>query len=138
LPCAVLDASVALTWCFADQATDATDRLFARVRDEGAVVPALWFWEVGNVIVQAERRGRVTVADAAQRLALISALPLLVDQAALGHSWGETLQLARQHHLTAYDATYLKSSLRRGLPLFTLDRDLAAAARTRQVAVYPA
>jgi predicted nucleic acid-binding protein len=78
------------------------------------------------------------VADAAQRLALISALPLLVDQAALGHSWGETLQLARQHHLTAYDATYLESSLRRGLPLFTLDRDLAAAARTRQVAVYPA
>jgi hypothetical protein len=39
---AVVDASIAITWCFQDQATPETDRLLDKVRDEGAVAPALW------------------------------------------------------------------------------------------------
>ena len=40
------------------------------------------------------------------------------------------LTLARAHRLTAYDASYLELALRLGAPLATLDRALAAAART--------
>ncbi len=38
---AVIDSSIALTWCFEDEATAETDALFERIRDEGAVVPGL-------------------------------------------------------------------------------------------------
>ncbi len=137
MPAAVVDASVAISWCFADQASAATDRLFERVRDEGAVVPALWFWEVGNVLVRAERRGRMAAGDADRRMALISALPLWVDQAGIGHAWGETVRLARVGQLSVYDAAYLELSLRRALPLFTQDGPLADAARAQGVTVLP-
>ena len=37
--------------------------------------------------------------------------------------------LARRYRLSAYDASYLELALRVGLPLATLDADLAKAAR---------
>ena len=58
----VLDASVALAWCFADEATPATDVLLDRLADEDAVAPALWGLEVANALTMAERRGRLSVA----------------------------------------------------------------------------
>jgi predicted nucleic acid-binding protein len=134
---AVLDASVAVSWCFADQASPATDRLLDQVRDSGALVPELWFLELGNVLVQAERRGKIAAADVAVRLDLISALPVMVDRNIVGRAWNEILDLARAKRLTVYDATYLELALRRRLPLFTRDKALADAARHHGVAVAP-
>jgi predicted nucleic acid-binding protein len=134
---AVLDASVTLSWCFADQASPATDLLLDHVRDFGAVVPTLWFVEVASVLLNAERRGRITEPDVARRLELISALPILVDQAGTGRAWSEILPLARAEKLTPYDACYLDLALRRALPLFTQDQELAEAARRLGVEVSP-
>jgi predicted nucleic acid-binding protein len=134
---AVLDASVALSWCFADEASPDTDLLLDHVRDYGALVPGLWFLEVGNVLLQAERRGRIAAADVAVRLDLISALPIMVDQNTVGRAWTEVLHLARVERLTLYDATYLELAARRGLPLYTRDNALAGAARRQGVAVSP-
>jgi predicted nucleic acid-binding protein len=52
----VLDASIALAWCFADEATPATDALLDRLAQEEAVAPALWRIEVANALAMAERR----------------------------------------------------------------------------------
>jgi len=133
----VLDASVALSWCFADEASPATDALLDSTRDHGALVPGLWFLELGNVLLQAERRGRISAADVAIRLDLISALPIYVDQNSAGRAWTDILDFARAQNLTVYDATYLELSHRRGLPLATRDRDLARAARDVNVIVLP-
>ena len=54
----VVNSSIALTWCFDDEATQETDKLFACVRDDGAVVPGLWYLELSNVLLQAEKRGQ--------------------------------------------------------------------------------
>jgi predicted nucleic acid-binding protein len=131
----VLDSSVALTWCFADEATQATDALLDDISANGALVPGLWFLELGNVLLAAERRRRITAADVAARLELISALPIYVDQQSIGRAWTEILHLARDQNLTTYDATYLDLARRRHLPLATKDRALAEAARRVEVAV---
>jgi len=133
----VLDASVAVTWCFADEATQATDALLDDISANGALVPGLWFLELGNVLLAAERRGRITASDAAARLELISTLPIYVDQNAIARAWSEILHLARAEKLTTYDATYLDLALRRRLPLATKDRALAEAAKRLDVAVLP-
>jgi predicted nucleic acid-binding protein len=125
---AVLDASVALSWCFKDEASEQTDAMLDHVRTFGALVPGLWFLEVGNVLLQAERRGRIAPADVFVRLELISALPIAVDQMSVAAAWDEVLALARTHRLTTYDASYLELAMRRGLKLFTRDAALAAAA----------
>jgi predicted nucleic acid-binding protein len=130
---AVLDASVALSWCFKDEASEQTDAMLDHVRVFGALVPGLWFLEVGNVLLQAERRGRIAPADVFVRLELISTLPIAVDQMSVAAAWDEVLALARAHRLTTYDASYLELAMRRGLKLFTRDAALAAAARAAGV-----
>ncbi len=133
----VVDSSIALTWCFEDEASPETDLLFERIRDQGAVVSALWHLEVGNVLLQAERRGRIGRADLTMRLALIAVLPIAVDQETMSRAWRETLLLARAENLTAYDAAYLELAERRGLPLITKDNELGAAAKRLGVIVFP-
>lgn len=133
----VVDSSIALTWCFKDEASPETDRLFERVRDGGAIVPGLWHLELSNVLLQAEKRGRISRTDIALRLELIADLPISVDQETAARSWRETLTLARAEALTAYDAAYLELAVRRNLPLMTKDGELAGAAKRLGVAVFP-
>jgi len=137
LSACVIDASIALSWCFEDEATPETDRLFECVRDEGAVVPGLWHLELGNVLLQAEKRKRITMEDVATRLRLISVLPIRIDPETSAKAWQDTLSLARVEGLTIYDAAYLELAIRSGLPLLTKDEQLAQAARRRGVAIHP-
>jgi predicted nucleic acid-binding protein len=133
----VIDLSIALSWCFEDEATPETDALLDRVRDDGAFVPQLWHLELGNVLLQAERRGRISAADIAQRLDLIAELPIVTDHQTTARAWREILNLARAEGLTTYDAAYLELAQRRGLPLLTKDRELAGAAKRLGVAIHP-
>jgi predicted nucleic acid-binding protein len=129
----VLDCSVAAAWCFEDEASPAADALLERVRDEGAVVPPLWHWEIANVLLMASRKGRLAQGDVSARLTLLGALPIDTDLDCVGRSWRETLLLAQTHHLTAYDAAYLELAQRAGVPLATRDGELATAARAMRV-----
>ena len=131
----VVDSSAALSWCFEDEASPESDLLFERVRDRGAVVPGLWHLEVANVLLQAERRGRITTGDVALRLELIAELPITTDNEATARAWREILALARAETLTTYDATYLELAIRRGLPLLTKDEALIGAAKRCGVGV---
>ena len=130
----VLDASVALAWCFEDTASPAADYALAVLEKGGeAIAPALWRLELANVLVMAEKRKRLSEADTARFLSLVENLPIRVVP---DHGGVETfVVLARAHGLTAYDSAYLDLALRTGLPLATLDSQLADAARKAGVAV---
>ena len=131
----VIDSSAALSWCFEDEASPETDALFERVRDLGAVVPGLWHLEIANVLLQAEKRGRITAGDVTMRLDLIAALPITTDSETTARAWREILALARAQGLTTYDAAYLELAIRRGLPLQTKDEALIGAAKRCNVTV---
>lgn len=133
----VLDTSIAAAWCFEDEADPATDALLERLREDGAIVPALWRWEVANVLTTAVRRGRITNAAAQARFALLERLPIAVEDEAADRAWSQTFALAGVHNLTAYDAAYLELAARTGLPLATKDEDLRAAANTIGVSLFP-
>jgi predicted nucleic acid-binding protein len=124
----VLDASVALSWCFEDEADAAGDAVLRRLTTESASVPAIWPLEVTNVLLAAERRKRLTAAESARFLALVEALPIAVDAHTAARASREILVLARAHGLSSYDAAYLELAARSGLPLATRDRRLADAA----------
>ena len=131
----VIDSSAALSWCFEDEASPESDALFEQVRDQGAIVPGLWHLEVANVLLQAERRGRITTGDVALRLELIADLPITTDNETTARAWREILALARAEGLTSYDATYLELAIRRGFPLMTKDAALITAAGRSGVAI---
>ena len=44
----VLDCSIAVAWLFEYESTPQTDELLDRLKDSGALVPALWRLELGN------------------------------------------------------------------------------------------
>jgi len=130
----VLDASVTLAWLLRDAhsrtaayAFDVLKRL--RAPDTRIEVPATWSLEIANVVVRSEARGYVTEADSEAFLELLRSAPITVDPATAAVALTDTMQLARRYRLSAYDASYLELALRAGLPLATLDEDLAKVAR---------
>jgi predicted nucleic acid-binding protein len=101
-------------------------------REDDAVVPVLWWFEVRNVLIVNERRGRVSEAETARVLRDWSKLDIAIDRSPDENA---VIALARRHRLTVYDAAYLELALRHGIELATLDVALAAAARREGVAV---
>ncbi len=133
----VLDNSVALAWCFEDDQTAAIMGLLDRVTETGAVAPQLWPVEALNGLLTAERRGRIDGAVRQRLAGFLRELPINIDDETAIRVWTATAQLAEQHRLTAYDATYLELALRLGLPLATSDKPLIAAAQTAGVTLLP-
>ena len=133
----VLDASVALSWCFKDETTPARLALLQRLGSEHAAVPAIWPLEVSNILASAERRKRIDAAGIGEFLALIESLDIRVDGETAGRGLTEILALARREGLTSYDAAYLDLAIHDGLPLATGDRALTDAAARCGVAVLP-
>jgi predicted nucleic acid-binding protein len=125
----VVDCSVAMTWLFKDETTPQTAGLLERLDTETALVPALWFLELTNVIAIAERKGRVKAKDSAEFLDSLLALGIEVDSESPTRAFSHLLPLCRAHQLTSYDATYLELAARRQLPLATLDEPLRKAAK---------
>lgn len=134
----VLDASVALTWCFEDEATPSSVGLLDRMQTENAAVPATWPIEVANVLALAERRRRISSADSASFLAKLQAAGIEVDRETPLRAFTQILDLARRERLTAYDAAYLELAMRLGVPLATNDTELADAAERLGVSVLSA
>lgn len=131
----VLDASIALSWCFKNEATAAADRVLERLATATASVPAIWPIEIANVLVMSERRRRITPANTAEFIALLETLAIHVDEETPARALGRVLDLAREERLTAYDAAYLELAMRLGLPLASKDADLCDAAERLGVSV---
>lgn len=131
----VVDSSIALTWCFADEATEAADALLVRLVHDGAHAPSLWPLEVLNVLMAAQRRGRMSSQERQERIALLHALPITIDTETAAQAWTISNLLAERHGLTLYDAAYLELAQRLDLPLATLDADLRLAANALGVRV---
>ncbi len=124
----VVDASVALAWCFDDETSDCADGALDRLAHEEAIAPAIWPLEIANGLRTAERRGRLDLADLPRVRDLLLSLPVQVEAVDLRLALGEVTEIARSLELTAYDAAYLTLAARRGLALATVDDRLRRAA----------
>ncbi len=122
----VIDNSVVSGWYLENQVTPYTDAIADRLREDRAVVPALWELELTNVLRAACLRQRMTAEKAQQILARIARLPIAVDR--VGAPPHELLALALRFNLSSYDAAYLELALRLQLPVATMDAALRDAA----------
>lgn len=126
----IVDASTGFGWVYQSQATPETDRLLNEVAAGARVtVPALWYLEMANVLMIAQRRHRLTSAQRKTALEKLEALQFIVDEEGTRHAFDKTSELAEKHGLTIYDAVYLELALRRSLPLATRDEALKNAAK---------
>lgn len=123
----VVDASIALAWCLADEADPAANRALAVLEESAGAAPAIWPLEVANGLRSAERRGRLDEVDSLRVTRLLRALPIRIEAVGIASAMGRVLPMARALGLTAYDAAYVELAVRADLPLATLDDQLARA-----------
>ena len=121
----VVDASVSAAWFLPDEATPFTEAVLSATASVEVWVPALWWLEIGNLLINAQRRQRISTAKRIELLAAAQALRLRVDREPVALATIDAL--ADRYRLSAYDAAYLELALRRQLPLATLDAALLAA-----------
>ncbi len=134
----VLDASLALQWFLEDE----VDRKYslgvlASLSEKRAMVPILWFYEVGNGLLMAYRRKRIALDQIDGFLTRLKALPIDAVQ----QTPSEILELpafAKEHGLTNYDAAYLAIAMKSNSPLATTDDALRKAAASADVAIVAA
>lgn len=98
-----------------------------------AIVPTLFWFEIRNALLMAERRKWLTPNRTHTFLSDLALLPFLVDESPREAT---VLELARQYALTVYDATYLELAHRKHLPLATLDAAMIRAATPSGVTIF--
>ncbi len=121
----VVDASVAVAWCFPlEEGSEEAGAVAMQILEEPGIAPGIFWYEIRNVLIGAERRGRIAPGGCERFLTRLSDLRIEIDQE---HNSLKVLGLARRHRLTVYDAAYLETAVRRQAALATLDTALAAA-----------
>lgn len=125
----VVDASVALAWGLPDQRSPYADSVLEGMAGGPVLAPGIWSVEIANGLLMAERRKRIAPTSVSAFLRFLDQLGVVREPFQGGGLPVGVVDLAREHGLTAYDAVYLELAVRRRLPLATLDKKLAAAAR---------
>ena len=132
----VLDASLALQWFLNDE----VDRKYSlavlsSLSRKRAIVPLLWFYEIGNGLVMAQRRKRIGPHQIREFLTRLRQLPIDATEQAVTEIL-ELPELAQKHQLTVYDAAYLALAAHEGLPLASNDHALRRAAAAAGVTIF--
>jgi len=134
----VVDASVALAWCFPDEASEYADGVLVALEGRTVIVPAVWALEITNAVLVAERRKRVKQQDVRRFVELLGGLTIIEHSQTVADTVRHVLPLARAYNLSAYDAAYLDVAVRQAAPLATLDRALQKAGRSAGLKIFKA
>jgi predicted nucleic acid-binding protein len=126
----IVDTSVCMGWFITDEANAVTASVLGMLNDQGALMPALWYYEIRSALLTQERRKRISVEQSEASILFLQNLPIELDY---GHHDKTLMRLARRYNLTGYDTTYLELALRENLPLATFDKALIAAAKNEGI-----
>jgi len=132
----VVDASVALAWCFPDETSDYADAVLVSLKGGTVNVPSIWAVEIANAVLVGERRKRIKPGDVRRFEELLGALTILESSQTVAEAMANVVPLARAYQLSAYDAAYLDIALRQKALLATLDSSLQKAGRAAGIKVF--
>lgn len=131
----IVDASALVSVALRDKDAAYANAVLAQIERDGfAIVPPLFWDELLDVFVIAERRGRINPEFTDRFLdEIASSVPLRTIQPA---DRSALLGVARRYALTAYDACYLSLAIETQSALATLDAELRQAATSAGVSIF--
>ena len=130
----VIDSSAIIALGLTDEDAVYAESVLDRLAVEPATAPMLFWYEIRNVMLQAERKGRISTSDVDSFLQEFNRLAIMID---ITPTESTVMALARTHNLTSYDASYLELAKRSSAMLATLDQRLKNAAIAESVPVLP-
>ncbi|MGA3401754.1 MAG: type II toxin-antitoxin system VapC family toxin [Acetobacteraceae bacterium] len=117
---AVVDASVAVKWVFAEDHTEAALRLLNQA--EALLAPVHWLAEAANALWAKSVRGDLSEPEVHERVAFLVGAPIATTS--LDQLASAAMTIALRIRITMYDALYLALAEQRSTPLVTADRRL--------------
>ncbi len=122
----VVDPSAIIAIALTDEASGYAERVLDAIDSDGGQAPSIFWYELRNVLIVSERRGRITPEASGAFLATLAELP--IEILPLPHE-SNVLDIARRWNLSVYDAACVELAVRSGARLATLDKRLGKAAR---------
>ncbi len=117
-------------WLLPDEENPLAEHVQDLLVEHQAFVPTVWWFEVRNTLIVAERRNRLSGNQTELIQADLAGLPIVIDA---DPDERDLMEIARRNHLTVYDASYVELARRMALPLATLDKGMMRAAPKEQV-----
>lgn len=126
----IADSSVAISWIAESQSTKATDHLLDEVvSGMPFTVPVLWMFEVADSLLVLKRRKRIDLGECSLATKILSRLTPVIDDEGPRLAFDKITELAEEHGLSVYDATYLELAIRKRLSIASRDAGLNRAAK---------
>lgn len=134
----VLDASVTIDWFVSDKpgiAAYAEDVLVAiESREILPLVPDLWHYEIGSVLIAAKRARRITARRLDEAVDVLNKLrPFTINTR---QTVPEVVEQAATFYLQGYDAVYFELAKRLNVPIATSDGGMRTACRAHGVKLW--
>ncbi len=122
----VLDASAALALLLAEnEGAEVEEIINGMISINGQIfVPGLFWCELGNGLIMAERKNRIGPQSNATAVSSFARLPIVTHQETDFTIRNRIMGLARENGLTYYDASYLELAMRYEAPLKSFDTHL--------------
>ena len=132
-PVVVLDASIFAAFLLREPQGRKLDAVLAEVAEGRCAIwiPALFPFEMTNLLVQGQRQGRLSDHEVRQRMEEWRLVPMTSDPPPSPDVCRRIEQLARELGLSAYDASYVELAERIGADLLTLDKALLRLRKSR-------
>ncbi len=124
----VIDASVLIAVITNE---DEKEKLVVLTSEAELIAPLSVHWEIGNAFSSLLKRKRVTLEEALEAIDIYLQIPVRFVEVELT----ESLELADELGLYAYDAYLIRCAAKYRLPLLTLDGKLAQAAKKKKIQV---
>ena len=136
-PCFVADCSFIAAYLLNgfcdDELSDCVKDIEYILENNGQIyVPQLFWYEIGNVLLSKTKQHKdgelvLSRSDAMDIMYDLQQLPIYTDIQSDGEIRHRIFDLAAEHKLSFYDASYLELARRNGLVLKTYDDDLKRA-----------
>jgi predicted nucleic acid-binding protein len=131
-----IDASVALAWCFPDEASNYADSVLLALENQTVIVPTIWAVEITNALLVGEWRKRIRQPEIRRFVDLLKGLSVVEERQKFAETVSNVLPLAREYDLSAYDAAYLDVAIRHEIPLATLDAAMQKACTAAGIEIF--
>lgn len=133
----VVDNSVLVSLFLKDEPSETMDYALdlAETGEARLLSPGLCLAELGNSLLSAMKRKRLSAAEVIEAYQESARLPIQFVESINLHTSPKILELATCHGLTFYDAVYLALAVESGATLATADTELRRAAKSEGVAL---
>ncbi|HEB30008.1 MAG TPA: PIN domain-containing protein [Spirochaetes bacterium] len=133
----VLDCSFSAALFLPDEFSPKVRDFFANLSENDKLyVPLIWWYEITNVLIVAERKNRLNYVEVVKVTLLFEQLGIETDNTNGVPFSKEIYRLANLKKLSAYDAGYLELAIRQEATLASLDKQLLNAAVNSGVVIY--